>query len=122
MFAIAKQPFEDARFPIAFGIPGDFSTMVRKEFDAAKAAGELDAAMGKVPILEVNGVKIGQSKSIERYLARNLGFAGDTSLAEFAIDAMCETVRDIKDEVRFLRGCKLIVMPRDSCCYGTPLP
>lgn len=98
MFAAAGQPYEDQRFPLAFGTPGDFSTIVREEFDAAKAAGELDASCGKVPILTVNGTsKIGQSKAIERFLARELGLAGNSSIEAAVIDALTENVRDIKD-------------------------
>ncbi|KAH8078801.1 glutathione transferase [Aureococcus anophagefferens] len=78
MLAMAKVPYEDKRFSFSFGVPGDFSTIKRPErvgrvpslrggsasvvpwlelFDAAKEAGELDAGIGKVPILEVDGVK-----------------------------------------------------------------
>merc|ERR1712137_865478 len=98
MFAAAGQPFEDQRFPIEFGTPGDFKTIIRTEFDAAKAAGELDASCGKVPVLTVNGTfKIGQSKAIERFLARELGLAGSSSVEAAVIDALTENIRDIKD-------------------------
>ena len=66
LLAVAGVEYEDFRYPLTFGVPGDRSTMSRKEFDAAKAAGDHDVAMGKVPILEVDGVKIPQSKAIER--------------------------------------------------------
>ena len=39
LFAAAKQDYEDKRFPIAFGTPGDFSTLQRPEFDKAKETG-----------------------------------------------------------------------------------
>ena len=52
------------------------------EFDAAKASGELDASGGKVPLLTVDGGKIGQSKAIERYLAKALGLAGSFSFLD----------------------------------------
>merc|ERR1712060_332658 len=82
----------------------DFSTIKRPEFDAAKAAGELDASGGKVPLLTVDGAKIGQSKAIERYLAKALGLGGSSD-AEFAqIDAVAETVRDIKDAYQKAKG------------------
>jgi len=76
LFAVAGASYEDARFPLAFGVPGDFSTVIRKEFDAAKANGELDAGMGKVPLLEIDGLKIPQSKAIERYVAKKYGMMG----------------------------------------------
>mmetsp|Transcript_127482 Transcript_127482/g.271827 ORF Transcript_127482/g.271827 Transcript_127482/m.271827 type:complete len:227 (-) Transcript_127482:97-777(-) len=97
MFAVAKVEYEDARFPLTFGTPGDFSTMTRKEFDEAKASGELACSAGKVPYLEVDGVKVGQSKAIERFLAKELGLAGDSALQFLQIDAICEQVRDIKE-------------------------
>merc|ERR1712194_470074 len=98
LFAVAKVPYEDARFPLNFGTPGDFSTMTRPEFDAAKAAGDLKVSAGKVPYLSVDGVKIGQSKAIERYLANQFGLMGLTPIESFQIDALCEMVRDIKDD------------------------
>ena len=49
MFAVAKQDYEDARFNFTIDMKDgkpDFSTIKRPEFDAAKAAGELDASGG----------------------------------------------------------------------------
>jgi len=97
MLAVAKVEYEDARFPFSFGTPGDFSTIVRPEFDAAKAAGELTASAGKVPYLEVDGVKVGQSKAIERYVAKTYGLGGASDMEFAQIDAVCEMIRDIKD-------------------------
>jgi len=106
LFAVAKVPYEDARFSLTFGTPGDFSTIQRPEFDAAKAAGELHASLGKVPYLEVDGVRIGQSKAIERFLARAFGLMGATEIEGAHIDQLCETVRDIKDAYQKVRGIK----------------
>lgn len=97
IFVVAKVEYEDARFPLTFGTPGDFSTMVRKEFDDAKASGELAASAGKVPYLEVDGARVGQSKAIERFLAKEFGLMGESALQACQIDAVCEMVRDIKD-------------------------
>jgi glutathione S-transferase len=108
MFAVAKQEYTDARFNFTIdmkdGAP-DFSTMKRPEFDAAKASGELAASGGKVPLLTVDGTgKIGQSKAIERYLSRALGLAGSSDLEAAQIDAIAETVRDIKDSYQKAKG------------------
>jgi glutathione S-transferase len=107
MFAVAKQEYVDARFSFSIdmkdGAP-DFSTMKRPEFDAAKASGELDASGGKVPLLTVDGEKIGQSKAIERYLAKALGLAGSSDVEAAQIDALSETVRDIKDSYQKAKG------------------
>lgn len=97
MFAVAKVDYEDARFPLSFGVPGDFSTIKRPEFDAAKASGQLTASAHKLPMLVVNGVKIGQSKSIERFLSKELDLLGTEPWHAVQIDALSEQVRDIKD-------------------------
>jgi len=104
VFAAAKQDYEDFRFPISFGTPGDFSTIIRKEFDDAKANGDLKASMGLVPLLEVDGVKIGQSKAIERFLATRFGFMGSSDVEAAQIDALCEAIRDAKDAYQKKRG------------------
>eukprot|EP00667_Euglena_gracilis_P008079 EG_transcript_8181 len=100
LFAIAGVPYEDHRYRFTFGKPGDFSTISMPEFEADKAAGKLNPNMGRLPILEVNGVCIGQSKAIERYLARQFGFMGSNEVEAAQIDALCEHVRDIKDGYR----------------------
>lgn len=96
-FAIAKAPYEDIRYSLTFGTPGDFSTIQRPEFDAAKAAGELDVSLGKVPYLEVDGVRFGQSKAIERYLAKQFGQLGANDVEAAQIDQLTESIRDFKD-------------------------
>ncbi len=96
MLAIGGIEYVDDRFPFTFGSPGDFSTIKRPEFDAAQAAGEFTAGMDKVPVLEVGGQTIAQSKAIERYIARRAGLAGNTDIEAGQIDAVAEHVRDIK--------------------------
>jgi glutathione S-transferase len=98
IFAVAKQEYEDRRFSLTFGTPGDFSTIIRPEFDEAKASGLLDPSCGKAPCLLIDGVpSLGQSKAIERYLARKFELMGSTDEEAAIIDALCENVRDIKD-------------------------
>lgn len=108
LLAAGKQDYEDHRFNISVDMKDgkpDFSTMKRPEFDAAKAAGELDGACGKLPLLTVDGVhKIGQSKAIERYLAKQIGMAGASDVEAAQIDAVAETVRDIKDSYQKAKG------------------
>lgn len=54
--------------------------------------------MDRLPIMEYNGVQFGQSKTIERFVARKLGFAGSNDAEEVLIDMLCEHVRDIKQK------------------------
>mmetsp|Transcript_78146 Transcript_78146/g.171327 ORF Transcript_78146/g.171327 Transcript_78146/m.171327 type:complete len:229 (-) Transcript_78146:206-892(-) len=104
LFKIAKVDFEDNRLSMKFGTPGDFSTLIAPEFTAMKEAGELDASMNKVPMLEVDGKKIGQSKAIERFLAREFGFMGADSVEAAQIDQLCETVIDFKNAYQKVKG------------------
>lgn len=98
LFAVAGEKYEDMRYPISFGTPGDFSTLKRDEFLADKEAGKFDINMGKVPVLEVGSAfRLPQSKAIERYLARKFGMMGSTPEEEAWVDAMAEHVRDIND-------------------------
>lgn len=104
LFAIAKVPYTDQRFKVTFGKPGDFSTISRPEFDSAKAAGEFAANLGKVPILDVDGVKLGQSKPIERFLAREFGMLGANSVEAAQIEALCEHIIDFKNAYNKAKG------------------
>ena len=95
VFAYTGTPYVDKRFPLEIV---DFSKrqFKRKEFDKAKAGGELDLSLGKVPFLKTGGITLSQSKSIERFLAKRLGCMGTTDLETALIDAFCEHIRDVK--------------------------
>lgn len=55
--------------------------------------------MDRLPILEVDGkFQLGQSKCIEKYVAKKFGFYGDSLEEECKIDMICEHVRDIKQK------------------------
>jgi len=96
LFVLAGEDFEDKRYSISFGTPGDFSTIQRDEFDADKAAGKMDVAMGKVPVLEAGAdFALPQSKAIERYLAAKFGMMGSTVEEAAWVDAVAEHIRDI---------------------------
>jgi len=90
MFAIAKQEYEDFRYPV------DFTTWAKPEFDADKAAGTLAVNMDRAPVLFYNGTAIGQSKTIERFVANKCGFAGSSDVEGALIDMLCEHIADIK--------------------------
>jgi len=97
LFKVSKTEFKDTRLSLTFGVPGDFSTIKRPEFDEMKAKGELDVSLGKVPLLVVDGAKMGQSKAIERFVAKEVGLMGSTAVEFGHIDQLTETIRDIKD-------------------------
>lgn len=63
-----------------------------------KNNGSYIANLNRVPVLTVDGsFTIGQSKAIERFVAKQFNLMGDSDLEEAAIDAFCEHIRDIKD-------------------------
>jgi glutathione S-transferase len=64
-------------------------------------------SMGRVPVLTVDGTyEIGQSKSIERYVAKKFGFMGDTLEEEGKIDMISEHVRDLRQKYNDARAGK----------------
>ncbi|KAL0132502.1 hypothetical protein PUN28_000327 [Cardiocondyla obscurior] len=50
---------------------------------------------GKVPVLEVDGKRINQSKAICRYLAKQCGLAGKNNLESLEIDSAVDTMQDL---------------------------
>jgi len=93
LFHLAGQPYEDYRYPI------DLSNFSKPEYDVDKEAGDFAVAMDRLPLLVVNGqFVLGQSKSIERFVAKKLGFLGDNEEQEAFIDMVTEHVRDIKQK------------------------
>eukprot|EP00440_Ansanella_granifera_P029434 gb/GFBE01031969.1/.p1 GENE.gb/GFBE01031969.1/~~gb/GFBE01031969.1/.p1 ORF type:complete len:278 (+),score=79.28 gb/GFBE01031969.1/:1-834(+) len=95
LLVLAGKNYDDFRYPISFGTPGDFSTIKREEFDADQAAGKFDYGMNMIPVLEAGSFKLPQSKAIERYLAKKLGFMGSTLEEEAWVDAVNEHAGDI---------------------------
>jgi len=50
---------------------------------------------GQMPLLEVDGVKLCQSKAISRFLALKFGFAGKTDLDKARADMIVDCIEDI---------------------------
>ena len=69
-----------------------------------KEAGMFDANLKRLPVLEVQGEMIGQSRAIERFVAKDLGLMGKGKIDEAKIDAICEHVRDLRDAYQKARG------------------
>lgn len=104
LLALGGEEYEDFRYPLEV-IDMSKHEMKKDEFDKDKADGKLVTSLNKVPFLEVDGVTIPQSKSIERFLARRFNMMGSNDVEAAQIDAICESVRDFKDmyqKVRFL--------------------
>jgi len=95
LLVLAGKDFEDFRYPISFGTPGDFSTIKRDEFLADQKAGAFDYGMNMIPVIESGDFKLPQSKAIERYLAKKLGMMGSTVEEEAWVDAINEHIGDI---------------------------
>lgn len=92
LLAIGEEEYEDLRFPI------DPKTFKSPAFEAAKESGELSANLNRAPVLVTpNGTTLGQSKAMERYLARKFGMMGSTPEEEAVIDCLAEHCRDVKD-------------------------
>lgn len=103
LLAIGKVEYEDFRYPLDII---DMSTheMTKDEFDSDKSNGKLVKSLNKVPFLEVDGVTIPQSKTIERFLARRFNMMGVNDVENAQIDAICESVRDFKEMYQKVRG------------------
>ena len=104
LFAITETPYQDKRLPLHFKVPGDFSTIVKEEFDTAKNKGEFRVGMDRVPVLDADGVRLAQSKAIERFVARRVGCLGKDDVEAAQIDIVTEHVRDIKQAYQKVRG------------------
>jgi len=103
IFALTGTPYEEERYAMEF-VPGQ-GPQYGDEYKAAKEAGTFGANLNRVPILTVDGSTVlGQSRAIERYLARELGLLGRTSLEAAQADAFVEHIMDLRtafSKVRF---------------------
>ena len=102
LLAISNIPYEDQRFSIKPAASG--SGFEYPEFAAFKAQGELKANMDRAPLLFVGTDVIGQSKAIERYVARRGGLMGSNDIEAAQIDCICEHIRDIKEKYGKVRA------------------
>ena len=96
LLALAGAEYDDSRFAIT---PG---TMESPDFTKSKESGKLVMNMNRAPVLTVQeedgvSVTMGQSKAIERYLARRFGLMGSSELESAQIDCISEHCRDIRD-------------------------
>ena len=75
LFRLKNNQFHFDSYGITIKDGGGFET---KDFNQAKLAGEFPMNMGRVPLLEIDNGKfsIGQSKTIERYIAAKCQLMG----------------------------------------------
>lgn len=78
IFAAAGQKFEDIRYE-------------GSEWPAHKA----EMPLGQMPVLEYDGIKIPQSMSIARFLAKQFDLAGKDNLEQAKADAVVDTSIDL---------------------------
>ena len=95
MFALAGVAFEDERFP--YHVDAADAASKHPEFTAVQQTGAFTVSMHSLPVLTFNGVQIGQSKAVERFVAARLGFAGADEVERAQIDCVCEHLRELND-------------------------
>lgn len=94
LMAISGMPYTDTRWPMDMSKPYGQRC---PGFMAAKGSGELQANLDRAPILIVDGVPIGQSAAIERFLARHVGLHGANEVEAALVDCFVEHIRDLKE-------------------------
>jgi glutathione S-transferase len=78
IFSAAGEQFEDIRYE-------------RNEWSSHKS----EMPLGQMPVLEVDGVKLTQSMTIARFLAKQFGLAGKDNLEEDKVDVVVDTSIDL---------------------------
>jgi hypothetical protein len=105
LLSIAGVPFEDVRIHDTGGGDPRFdtgqhpSTTTRgPTVDVMELIGDaaLDINLGRVPVLVVDGVSIGQGSSIARYIASTYGLMGSTPVEAGQVDSICEAIAELK--------------------------
>lgn len=97
LLALGDLPFTDARYEIQRKEGGGFST---PGFAADKEGGSLAANLGRAPVLIIDGRPVGQSRTMERFVATQAGLMGKSAAEAAIIDSVTEHVRDVKDAQR----------------------
>jgi glutathione S-transferase len=91
LFAVAGAKYEDIRFDASAFAGASATGNTTVKFADYKAT----TPYGQAPILEVNGVKIAQSRAIERYVAKQNHLYGADDVQGALIDATQEQLRDL---------------------------
>ena len=101
IFAVAEVDYIDRRY--TFTMNGG-KPQVEEQHAIDKDEGMFDANLKRLPILEVNGERLGQSPAIARYIAEDLGMMGKGHIEKAKIDAYCEHIKDMTTAWGKVRG------------------
>ncbi|XP_070545483.1 S-crystallin 4-like [Ptychodera flava] len=82
VFAAAGVEYEDIRFD-------------REQWQSEKESAPEKYPFGQMPVLEVDGEVISESKAIARYLANDFGLAGKSNLDKAKVDMVVDALQDI---------------------------
>ncbi|XP_062902927.1 hematopoietic prostaglandin D synthase-like isoform X2 [Mobula hypostoma] len=82
---------ETARYIFAYsGINYEDETIERSVWDHLKS----NLLFKQLPILKIDNIELNQSTAIARYLARETGLAGKSSIEQAQVDAIVDTIND----------------------------
>jgi len=102
LFVVAGRENE---FDTSEAYPIDFSKMKEggmaaacPAFVDAKAAGKHDANLGRMPVMLIDGVAIGQIAVIKRIVAKRMGLYSDNDIEAAQMEMIMEHLQDIKKE------------------------
>jgi len=96
----AKGFAEQSRFCFAYaGVPFED---VRYEHDATWTMSKNKFEWGALPVLEVDGKQIAQSKAILRYLGKKFNLAGENDFEAAKCDEMIEALSDLRSACVFM--------------------
>jgi len=90
LFTVAGQGFHDRRMKTVVGADGK---LVQEEWMKSKASGRFPFL--QMPVLEIDGVTIAQSRAIENLLARKFGLLGSNDVEATHAEAIVEQWRDV---------------------------
>lgn len=86
LFVAAGQKFEDVRYE-------------PEQWPPHKS----EMPLGQIPVLEVDGVKLPQSASIARFLAKQFNLAGKDNFEQAKVDAVADTIADLVNNFHPIR-------------------
>ena len=106
IMAHANVEYEDYRFEF-----NDFATIKASKkhlgylerlswFSKEKECSSPDYPLGQVPVLEVDGKMLAQSRAINRFLAKKYGLAGKDAMEQAKVDMYVDCLEDLIPKIR----------------------